>query len=453
MEEEILFRLKEGVTLTEEAEGALLVDPKTEQTAVLNVVGSVLLKICDGELKREKMVEVLREKYPEKTMHAIEADVASFLVQLSNVIEPDNIPDGASKNILAYVCPPPSAMSFALTSACNLQCKHCSATAGKPLPDELSTSEWLKLVSEIAEIGVSLIALTGGEPFLRNDVFEIIEKIMEFPMGLRINTNATLLTEDLVRQLSAMPRLPFIGVSVSVDGAQSESHDWLRGDGTFEKTIRGLELLANYGIIFKLFTVVTKHNRHELEDILQLAKQLGAREIEIGLVIMSGRAPCYVEELHLSDEETKATLADVEKLAKKYPRFVVGSCLQMAERLRAFRRNVDIYYPRSGKMMSCGAGVALCTIRPDGTVVPCDMSLDFKAGNIREDDFWQIWQSSETLRWIRSFRGMDINELEGCQTCNYRELCIGNCPAAAYAETGIWSCRSSLCVTPEIQEV
>ncbi|HIE29590.1 TPA: PqqD family peptide modification chaperone [Candidatus Poribacteria bacterium] len=114
--------------LTEEADGALLVDPKTEKTTVLNLVGSVLLKICDGKLSREKMVEVLREKYPEKPVRAIEADIARFLVQLSNVIEPDNIPDGASKNILAYVCAPPRSVGFMITNACNLRCKHCSSS-------------------------------------------------------------------------------------------------------------------------------------------------------------------------------------------------------------------------------------------------------------------------------------------------------------------------------------
>lgn len=446
MEREIIFRLKEGVTLTEEADGALLVDPKTEKTAVVNLVGSVLLKICDGKLSREKMVKVLREKYPEKTVRAIEADVARLLVQLSNFIEPDNIPDGASKNILAYVCAPPSAVGFMITNACNLRCKHCSAAAAKPLEDELSTDEWRRVVKDLAEIGVSAVALTGGEPFLREDIFDVIEKIMECSMGLQINTNATLMTEEVAKKLSTLPRPP--SIIVGLDGASAETHDLLRGEGTFDKAIRGLKILQKYGLHFKVFTVVTRYNCHELEEVLKLAKQVGAYQMDITFVVGTGRAPCYAPDFYFPKEERASILEEVESLSHKYPSFVGGACLQQAQRVRAFREGVDMYYPRSGKLFSCGAAITGCTIQPDGTVIPCDMSEAIKAGNIRENSFWHVWQSSEVLREIRSFRGMDLDEVEVCRTCDYRNICIGTCPAAAYGETKVWPSGSPFCVVP-----
>ncbi|HIE29589.1 TPA: radical SAM protein [Candidatus Poribacteria bacterium] len=217
-------------------------------------------------------------------------------------------------------------------------------------------------MKDLAEIGVSAVALTGGEPFLREDIFDIIEKIMECSMGLQINTNATLMTEEVAKKLSTLPRRP--SIIVGLDGASSETHDQLRGEGTFEKTIRGLTILQKYGVPFKVFTVLTKYNCHEFEEILLLAKQVGAYQIDITFVVGTGRAHCYSPEFYFPNEERADIFEEVESLSHKYSGFVGGACLQQAQRVRASREGVDMYYPQSGKLFSCGAGVMGCTIQP-----------------------------------------------------------------------------------------
>lgn len=299
------------------------------------------------------------------------------------------------------------------TGACNLRCSYCRASA-EPVPsaDELSTAEIRSLIREIAPLGAMLI-ISGGEPLLRQDVFEVARYAADSGVRVSLASNGTLITPEIVDRIltSGISR-----VSISLDGASAETNDATRGEGSFDLALRGMRALSGR-VEFQINMTLTPSNIAELTPLLDLAEREGASAAHIFFMVPTGRG------------------RDVECISPEMQRSIL-------ERILAEERSIEIRptcAPQYGRLLSersqegraggCIAGIRFVFVSRNGDVFPCGY-FPVSAGSIRERSFTEIWSSSELLNDLRNRR------LKGrCGRCGYMNVC-GGCRARAYALTG-----------------
>ncbi len=342
----------------------------------------------------------------------------------------------------------PRLVALELTGRCNLSCVHCRASAADIVdPNELKTDEILRLIDDIASFSNPILILSGGEPLVREDVFDIASYARKKGLKPVLATNATLINEDVAKKIkeSGITR-----VSVSIDGATEESHDKFRGyKGAFRRTLHGIEELRKAGIEFQINTTITKRNIDELEDIYRLAVDLGAKAFHVFLLVPTGRGEDLKGE-ELSKEEYEDVLNWMfEKMKEENSPFMKATCAPHFFRVvyqRAGREGISVSdvlkseHAFSRHTRGCLAGIGFAFISRYGDVNPCGY-LPIRAGNIRERSFKEIWFNSEVFRNLRNF-----NNLKGkCGICEFKRVC-GGCRARAYALKGDYLEEEPYCI-------
>ncbi len=304
----------------------------------------------------------------------------------------------------------PVNLTWEVTLACNLRCRHCLSSSAEPAANELTTEEALALVEELYQERVFQINFGGGEPFMRPDFLQIIDACHDRGIMTCISTNGTLFTPELVERLS---RTNMVAIQVSLDGAKKETCEAIRGKGTYEDAIKALELLARSPIPTSINTVLTRDNAEEIQDLQTLANQLGVT-LRISRFRPSGRGADNWEELRPNPTqllEFSDWLAENENIRTGDSFFSLTS------------------QERQGLGLNlCGACKLTCCVGPTGKVYPCAFlqSDRFEAGDLRQNSFKEIWDDSEIFA---SFRGLRIHS---CEDCKRFDQCHGGCPAVAY---------------------
>lgn len=314
----------------------------------------------------------------------------------------------------------PRLISWNLTFKCNLRCAHCYLNAlereGK---GELNTDEGKMLIDQIVEVSKPILILSGGEPLLRNDIFELVKYGTEKGLRVTIGTNGTLITDDIARQLklSGVPR-----IAVSLDSSIPERHDEFRGvKGSWKRTVEGIETCRRNDIDVQINTTVTQQNYDEIDDIMALAEKLEASKFHLFFLVPTGRGK-KVEDV--SPVMYEKMIKGVLEKSSKYKLNVRPTCAPQFMRIAKLMK-LDVKH----WMRGCIAGLSYCRIYPTGEVTPCPY-LPIKLGDIREKRFRSIWFNSEIFRTLR-----DFNNLKGkCGICEYRDVC-GGCRARAYGLT------------------
>ena len=314
----------------------------------------------------------------------------------------------------------PLLASIALTNQCNLQCIHCLPQSGDPLQNELTTHEVLGLIDDLAEMGVMIVAYTGGEPFLRKDFFEILSYTKMKGLKSTITTNGTLINYEVARKLRD---LEVMLMRVSIDSAQEDSHDWFRGvHGSFRLTTNAIRILSKVGLPVTVLTTVSSFNVDEIENIIDLSIELGAKGFNTSLFIPYGKGEAH-KNLQLRPDQYK----DMLQVLRSKREHLKGKIDIKAEDPLSFLLETeqceDPYcYPRM-----CQAAISTLEITADGFVMPC-LSFDIKEENVRRRPIQEIWSKSNLFRKVR-----DRSLLEGkCKDCKFLKVCSGGCRAMAY---------------------
>lgn len=338
---------------------------------------------------------------------------------------------------------PPRLIAWELTNACNLACIHCRASAIKePLPDELSTAEAKHFVDELVDYK-PIIILTGGEPLLRADVYDIARYATGRGLRVVLATNGTLLTPDIARKLK---EAGIQRVSISIDGATEQTHDTFRGEpGAFDAALRGIGILKDEGMSFQINTTITKRNLDEIPRIYDLALELAASALHIFLLVPTGRGEDIVEDEIPPDEYERVLNWFYDKSKDKRIQ-LKATCAPHYFRImrqRAKAEGIRITPETHGleaMTKGCLGGSAFCFVSSKGDVYPCGY-LPALAGNIRQKPFKVIWEKSHVFNDLR-----DPGKLKGkCSACEYRTVC-GGCRARAYAATGDYLAEEPYCV-------
>jgi len=338
-------------------------------------------------------------------------------------------------------------VAWEVTRSCNLSCAHCRASSERgPYAGELDTVACLRLIDEIAAAGTPVIILTGGEPLLRPDVFQIASYGNLRGLRMVMATNGTLVVPEAVEKMIAAG---IRRVSVSIDGPDAASHDALRRvPGAFAGAITGIETMKKGGMEFQVNTTVTRANLGRLAEIHEIAVGLGAAAHHIFLLVPTGRGK-EMEGEEISAEQYEKTLEWFYERGRESRIQVKATCAPHYFRVERQRRakapeaadaGVPAGHPFTASTRGCLGGVSFCFISHVGSVQPCGY-LEIEAGNVRKKPFAEIWRESELFAALR-----DLGRYEGkCGRCEFLRIC-GGCRARAYEATGNFLAEEPLCI-------
>jgi heme b synthase len=337
----------------------------------------------------------------------------------------------------------PRLVAWEVTRNCNLNCVHCRAAAGRgPQAGELDTAKCLQILDQIEQVGKPIVILTGGEPLLREDIFDLARYGTERGLRMVMATNGTLLTAEMTEKMKSggIQR-----VSISLDGADAGRHDRFRKvDGAFDGAIQGIELLKEAGIEFQINTTITRHNVKQAEDMLRLAVRLGASAHHIFLLVPTGRAKDMIDqEIEASEYET--LLHWFYDMRHKVPVHLKATCAPHYYRVlrqEAHKRGEKVDYATYGldaMTRGCLGGTSFCFISHSGIVQPCGY-LELNCGDLKHATFGNIWGNSAIFRKLRDFSAYKGK----CGRCEYLRFC-GGCRARAYEASGDFMEEEPLC--------
>jgi heme b synthase len=337
-------------------------------------------------------------------------------------------------------------IAWEVTRSCNLACVHCRASAEcGPYEGELDTSQCKKLLDEIAVFSAPVIILTGGEPLLRPDIFDIAAYGDQKGLRMVMATNGTLVTDEIARKIidAGIQR-----VSISIDGLNAENHDAFRMvPGAFAGAMAGIEAMKKAGLEFQINTTVTRVNLGQIKGILDLAVNLGAAAHHIFLLVPTGRGKT------MADQEIAP--ADYEETLNWF--YEESLCSPIQLKATCAPHYFRIFHQRKGPARvaakgahgdgtlhamtrGCMGGSSFCFISHTGQAQPCGY-LELDCGQIKEKGFEDIWNSSSIFKNLR-----DLNLYGGkCGRCEFIRVC-GGCRARAYEITGDYLAEEPYCI-------
>lgn len=335
----------------------------------------------------------------------------------------------------------PNHPAWEVTAACNLRCIHCHAAGGRPAPGELSTREAKRFIDDLAEVKpFRMLVYTGGEPLMRADLHELLSHSHRAGFTNVIATNATLITDQVARELRGAG---VVGAAVSLDSVRAEIQDRIRNlPGAFEKAMRGIRALRRAGILVQVNVTAMDYNFADLEELIALADEEGAGIMLMYQLIPVGRGS-DIREATLTVNQNERLLKSLVRMQKRVSTIiepVAGP--QYWPYLMTRRGRTDGFWRNLARSLfhGCSAGRGFVYIKANGEVWPCPF-VEVSCGNIRGTPFRKIWEDSEVLRNLRNRE----NTLKGqCGECPYRAIC-GGCRGRAFAYTGDYLANDPLC--------
>ena len=255
----------------------------------------------------------------------------------------------------------PEAIKIEVTKRCNLNCRHCLANSGSANFRELTLSEIENLLTEAHDLGVTSVALVGGEPFLRRDLSAIIDVISELGMSYSISSNGTLINTNIVNRIK---RKNLLKVSVSLDGTE-EYHNQLRvNNRAYERTIRGIKILTENYIKVAVAMVITKDNSEMIEHVIKASYKAGASYFVINDLIPTGRG-IQMKDACLSYSEYLDVTARMNRYSDLYK-----------DKIEILWKGMRPDGPGDDELglfirSKCGAALTELTIDNEGYVLPC----------------------------------------------------------------------------------
>ncbi|MBF0169840.1 MAG: radical SAM protein [Nitrospinae bacterium] len=322
------------------------------------------------------------------------------------------------------------------TAGCNLECIHCRRleVSHKLMESDLSTEESKRLIDRIRATGECILVLSGGEPLIRPDIFELARYAADVGLTVALATNGTMVTPEIAKKIkeSGIQR-----VSVSLDGGDAATHDAFRKlTGSFDKAVRGIKNIQAEGVETQVNSTIAKHNIHQLEQIYDNAVNLGCMALHIFMLVPVG-CGVEIEESQSLDavsyERALNWFYDKSKEGKIQTKATCAPHYFRIMRQRAAQEGLEVTpknYGMAAMTKGCLAGQSICFISHKGEVFPCGY-FPLEVGNVRRTDFKEIWEKGEAFVKLR-----DVGNLTGkCGACDYKSVCEG-CRARAYFYTG-----------------
>ncbi|MBN1167000.1 MAG: radical SAM protein [Methanospirillaceae archaeon] len=340
----------------------------------------------------------------------------------------------------------PSHPVIELTDQCNFSCIHCHATgcSGSDEQNQLTTTEIFTLLDNLAEVPqFRMVAFTGGEPFLRNDLFSILNYAQKLGFSQTIATNGSLITKEIAQKLKD---LGVAIVAISIDAPDEELHDRIRRTpGAFKGAKEAISHIRAAGIPVHINCTIAAYNAAYSRDLISLTDELKAAICIVYQLVPVGRGR-EIAELKLDTEKNQQLLQEISESQREVTTVIepVAGPQYWANLLfKAGIRKGILLSIAEHLFFGCSAGRGFIYIKPNGDVLPCPF-LPITCGNIRETPFKEIYENSPVLKALRS-----RDALKGaCGACRYQSVC-GGCRGRAYAVTGNYLDEDPACFLRE----
>ncbi len=314
----------------------------------------------------------------------------------------------------------PLSVHLDITYRCNERCEHCYLEHSGE--NELSTAEIRAFLKQFADAGTLFLTISGGEPLLRRDCFEIIEFARELKFNVKLKTNAVLVRE---RQARRLREAGVEQVQVSIYSHKSEVHDAItKLPGSLARSLEGIRLMRAAGLKVTLANVLMKSNARDFAGVQALAAETGSQYTLDPTVTPMLNGDSSILALRLPPEELRNVFRD-ERLVGRVDEF----CAPPAPIDDSIREGIP-----------CSAGHTSCYVSPWGEVYPC-VQFPLVCGNLREQPFSEIWTRSERLREVRAIRA---KHLSTCSSCSHLGSCT-RCPGLAFMEGNMRGPSSADC--------
>jgi len=335
----------------------------------------------------------------------------------------------------------PRSVEISITTKCNLRCTYCShySSAGD-VHNDLPASGWLDFFDEIGRSSVMSVTLGGGEPFIRKDLNGLIDGIVKNRMRFSLLSNGSLITDQAAAFIAATGRCD--SVQISIDGSCPETHDSLRGEGSFEGAVRGIDILRKHDVPVIVRTTIHRYNLHDLEALAHfLLDELQLEDFSTNYASFMGLCRYRADEISPDTRERTRAMRILRDLNRKYNGRITGTAGPVAEstawrEMMLASRRRDREVPGGGRLSGCSGVMSRLAVRADGMMVPCSQLSHIELGRICERDLKDVWLNHPALERLRRRSDISLKEFEFCRDCEFIDFCTGNCPALAYTLTG-----------------
>ena len=387
----------------ERGEKFLVLNPSVPSWIVTNLNGVLTIKIfIETQSAEETVREITRQtNFPAQS-------IIDFL-EAAKREELFEVPP-----LSAYQKSQLRAVYLNMTELCNLNCIYCFAAARKENSARLTFDDYKKILDAVKNYNPDAeIIFTGGEPLMSPLTLPVALYAKELGFSRKLMTNATLINEKNISELI----VAFDSFKISVNGSDAAQHDFYRGHGNFNRTLKAIELLDKFSADVKLAMVVTKKN---LNDVAPAAARFGGR-LTFQPLFPLGNAKTK-SDLYLTGEE----YFDALKSACVVP------FMELRNLINAHK-----------KIFKCALGDAEVSISCSGDVYPCQLLHydDFKLGNLKKSSFEAIYNSARAEK----FKRHTVDKIEGCRDCDLKFLCGGSCQARHFSETGSLDVAGDFC--------
>ncbi len=337
-------------------------------------------------------------------------------------------------------------LAWEITRRCNLHCVHCRSSSELEVREhpDFSTEQAYRLIDDICSFANPVVVLSGGEPLLREDVFDIASYGTDHGLRMCLATNGTLVTPETCQKIKDS------GIkicSLSLDGSTAEVHDNFRGQpGAFDGALRAARLFKEHGIEVIINSSFTLRNKDEIPKVYHLAKELGATAWYMFMIVPTGRGEEIMKELIPADEYESILKWHYQMEEEEDEMLVRPTCAPHYYRIRlqeAKAKGEQVQHRSlkfsTGGAKGCLAGQLIVLIDVDGNVLPCSY-FPKSAGNVWKQPLKEIWEESPLFKELRNFKGYHGK----CGVCEYVNVC-GGCRARAYAVTGDYLAPEPFC--------
>ncbi len=336
-----------------------------------------------------------------------------------------------NKSVAAYKLGRPSEVIWNITNRCNLLCEHCYMAAdGHALPDQLTDEQTIDLVDQMAASGVPLLFLTGGEPFMRPNFWEILARAREHDIRVTISTNCTYIDRDVAKRLKEHG-IGYIGTSLY--GPADFHDDMVRVPGTRDRVVEAIKILREEGVGVALKTAVNTDTWPHIYDLIQEAKDLDCGLIYLCDLIVSGRSEGEEDGRITADQwrELADFIADDITNPDSTLEYDIGAMPSfipyVAEKLIARGYDLTRGLERLKIMSACPVGKGHMNINSEGGIMPCQFAQDWTIGSIKEMSL------AEATRELFKLADTPTTGICAEENCEYAQICRG-CRVKAFHE-------------------
>lgn len=404
-------------------------------------------KQLDGATPIEMITKDLFRHFEGGSLEEISRDTTAFTKELLDegfILEANGLVTKREAEEYSDITDRPGDFDISLTGKCNLHCEYCfyaNEMHGRP---DLTIDQWFTFFDELNRLGVRNLTLSGGEVFVRKDLWEIIDYLIEKRMRYSILSNGTLIDEDTLKRFEIGKRRKRLNtVQISIDGSCAEVHDKSRGRGAFNRAIKGLRLLKEAGFPVTSRVTINRHNVGDLENVTALLlEDVGLKSFGTNDAIPMGAGCDNQAGITLTPQQQLQAIITMHELDQKYPGRINATAGPLAkwkmygemEHARATGEKSERW--QMGFLTGCGCIFGKLAVHHDGIISPCNMLAGLELGRINQDSITTIWKNHPILQAMKDRRKIPMQDVPGCVDCEWAPYCNGSCPGLAHTMTG-----------------